>query len=160
MSELPIKSPQNPAARPLSRLESVKIKAKLLQKAKARLGRPIQLKVAFQILAKIAGFESWREMKQTLQDSEEFVAPFSSAHWNVWYSSYEESKMHLQDHGGYLLPYQKHFFVCDENYIKSLGIAIDDPDLQKVGFNWVEPKDPNAWSSLRVKLRQARLSPV
>ena len=126
---------------PISRLEALKTKAKLLQKAKKRSGKPIALKDAYALLATIAGFASWRDMKATL-DVHELLRPrHSSALWSVWYGSYDEAHGHLRDQGGYLLPYQKQFFICDHHYIESLGIDLRDPDLDKVGTNWAKPKD-------------------
>lgn len=133
----------------------MKIKAKLLQKAKARTGNSIALKEAYEILAKTAGFSSWREMKSTL-DTHEILRPSrASALWNVWYASYQEAKNHIREHGGFLLPYQKQFFICDENYVRSLGVRLDDPDLEKVGRDWVTPKDSTAWNRLFVKISRS-----
>ncbi|MCO5142561.1 MAG: hypothetical protein M9962_05670 [Oligoflexia bacterium] len=140
---------------PMPRLDALKIKAKLLQKAKSRVGSPIALKEAYEILAKSAGFSSWREMKSTLDTHEILRPPHASALWNVWYGSYEEAKTHVLEHGGYLLPYQKQFFVCDENYVLNLGIETDDPDLKKVGRDWVTPKDATAWNRLLVKISRS-----
>ncbi len=137
-----------------TRIESLKIKAKLLQKAKKRLGKPIQLKQAYEIIAKSAGFSSWRELKGVLDDTECFCPPKGRTYWNTWYSSYEKALAHLDKDGGYLLPYQRHYFICDSHYIESLGIAKDDSDLQKVGVNWVEPKDPEAWIRLLKKINR------
>ena len=136
-----------------TRLESLKIKAKLLQKAKLKAGKPIQLKVAFEMLAKHAGFRSWRDMKENIE-ANEFVAPKpGGAYWNVWYSSYEEAVEHLTTMEGYLLPYQKHFFICDINYIENLGIDRANEDLKLVGNNWVAPKDAAAMKRLRAKIK-------
>lgn len=136
-----------------SRLELIKSKAKLLQKAKKKAGLDIQLKEAFEILAKHAGFPSWREMKENLEMSELTRFQGSSAHWNTWYSSYEKAKEHLDKNGGYLLAYQKDFFICDQDYISSLGISADDSDLLLVGNNWMEPQDKEAWERLIKKMK-------
>lgn len=110
------------------------------------------LKEALRILAANAGFPSWRELKTTLDLHEKLRPAKASALWHVWYGSYEEAKAHLRDHGGFLLPYQKHYFVCDEHYIANLGLNADDPDLAKVGQNWVEPKNKAAWERLLAKI--------
>lgn len=133
----------------LSRLESLKIKAKLLQKAKRKSGQEIPLKQAFEIIARSAGFGSWREMKEILEETEHFNPAHWSAQWKLWFASYEEALRELDKQPGtYLLPYQKHFFLCDENYLSSFGLKPDHADLMKVGRNWVEPKDPEAWQRL------------
>ncbi len=141
-----------------SRIDSLKIKAKLLQKAKKRAGKPIPLKDAFAILATKSGYASWREMKATLETHEVLRPRHASAMWSVWYATYDEAKAHLRDHGGYLLPYQKQFFICDKNYIQSLGLELDDPTLKKVGSNWVEPLDASAWRRLLSKLSKKKVT--
>lgn len=135
-----------------SALDSLKIKAKLLQKAKKKAGKPIRLKDAFETLARHAGFESWRDLKEVFEATELFCPPGTSAHWKTWYSSYEEALEHLKTGPGYLLPYRKHFFVCEADYLEHLGVARDDADLEKVGRNWVEPGDAAAWTRLLRKI--------
>ena len=139
---------------PVSRIESLRIKAKLLQKAKQRAGKPIALKEAFAIIATSAGFRSWQDMKASIEAHDALRPAHASALWNVWYGSYEEGKAHILKHGGYLLPYQKQVFVCDANYLGNLGLNLDDPDLAKVGNDWVVPADQNAWRRLRSKISQ------
>jgi len=145
-------SKKKKSSKPLSRLDSLKIKAKLLQKAKKKAGQEITLKSALDKIAKLSGFLSWRDLNENLKENA-FAHLMSSAHWHTWYGSYEKAKVHLEKNGGYLLAYQKQFFICDEDYIKSLGLQPDDSDLLKVGNNWVEPKNAKAWQSLRQKLQ-------
>lgn len=140
----------------LSALESLKIKAKLLQKAKKKAGRPILLKEALASVAKAAGFASWRELKEVYEATEHFSPRNWSAHWKIWYASYEDALRHLEGAGGYLLPYQKQFFICDIHYIERLGIAADSPDLEKIGPNWVEPRDLEAWARVLKKIKSRR----
>lgn len=135
-----------------TRLELLKSKAKLLQKAKKKAGLDIQLKTCFEIIAKHSGFSSWRDMKENVEANEFIHFQGASAHWSTWYSSYEEALEHLKAGSGYLLSYQRHFFICDDHYIERLGISVDDPDLALVGRNWVEPQDKEAWARLSKKL--------
>jgi hypothetical protein len=141
-----------------NRLESLKIKAKMLQKAKKKSGKPILLKDAFAMIAKAAGFGSWQDLKSNLEANEALCPRGYSAYWKAWYASYEEAVSHLVD-ARYLLPYQKDFFICDENYIKFLGIEISDPDLKSVGSNWVKPLDMKAYDRLvsKIKNRNSQL---
>jgi len=140
----------------LSRIESLKIKAKLLQKAKKKAGKEIALKDALDLLAKAAGFKTWRDFKELLTATEKFYPRKGTAYWNVWYSSYEKACRHLAENAdSFLLPYQKDFFICDANYIESLGIAKSDPDLKKIGRNWVEPQDMKAWGQLLRKIKSS-----
>ena len=137
---------------PLPRLESLKIKAKLLQKAKLRAGTPIALKDAFALLAKHAGFSSWREWKNVIELHEKLRPPHASALWHVWYATYEEAKTHLDREGGYLLPYQKHYFITGDDYLANLGLDLADPDLKKVGPDFTRPLDISAFHRLVAKI--------
>lgn len=141
---------------PASRIESLRIKAKLLQKAKLRAGKPFALKDAFALIAKTSGFSSWQAMKATLEGHEALRPAHASALWSVWYNSYDEGKAHLRAHGGFLLPYQNQCFVCDADYIVNLGLRLDDPDLARVGPDWVAPVDQGAWHALLGKISQKR----
>jgi hypothetical protein len=139
------------------RIESLKIKAKLLQKAKKKAGKDIPLKDALDILAKAAGFKTWREFKEILEATAHFYPGKGTAYWNIWFSSYEEALAALETHpAGYLLPYQKDFFICEADFIESLGIARGEEDLSKVGRNWVEPGDAKAWGRILRKVQARR----
>jgi len=142
-----------------SSLESLKVKAKLLQKAKKRAGVTLQLKDALDKVARLAGFPNWRELKAVSDETEIFCSVQASAFWKTWYASYEEALAHLEktpDH--FLLPYRKQFFVCEIHWIEHLGIPANDADLAKVGRNFVEPKDREAMTRLvkRIKAKHAR----
>ncbi len=137
---------------PTSRIEFLKNKAKLLQKAKKVSGKAIQLKTALEIIAKTSGFDSWRALKNKLESSDLFMSPRSSAFWHTWSASYSEARKHLENHGGFLLPHEKHFFICDIHYIENLGIKHNDPDLEKVGPDWTNPLDPAAWERILRKI--------
>lgn len=137
----------------MSELEKLKIKAKLLQKAKRRAGIELRLKDAFELLARKAGFLSWRDLRENLDETAELCPGGSSAFWKVWYRTYGEALRHLNEHGGFLLPYRKHFFLCEPVYVQFLGIAEGDADLAAVGPNWVEPRDAAAYRRLLEKIR-------
>lgn len=141
-----------------SSLESLKIKAKLLQKAKKKIGQTLQLKDALDKIAQLTGFPNWRELKEVTEETEIFLPSPSSAHWKTWYASYEEAVAHLAKGDGFLLPYRKQFFICDIHWIIELGVAAEDPDLARVGRNWVEPLDRGAWQRLlnKIRLKQKR----
>ena len=137
----------------VSGIESLKIKAKLLQKAKKKAGKTIQLKEAFDIIAKTSGFKSWREMKELFEATEHFCPKGSTARWKIWFKNYEEALEQMKTARGYLLPYRDHYFICDQDYIEFLGIEPNDADLTKVGRNWVEPSDSDAFLRLSEKIR-------
>jgi len=135
-------------------IESLRIKAKLLQKAKRRAGKTCALKDAFALIARHSGFRSWQEMKATVELHGALRPPHAAALWNIWFGTYAEGKAHVRAQPGFLLPYQKQCFVCDADYIASLGLRLDDPDLIAVGNDWVVPADQGAWNRLLGKLHR------
>ena len=70
---------------------------------------------------------------------------------NRWFSNYEEARRSLDDHGGFLLPYRHHFFVCTAEVIKALGLDPDDSDWEKIGRDCAWPEDVEAFQRLRLK---------
>lgn len=134
-----------------SSIDSLKIKAKLLQKAKKKAGVEFPLKDALATIAKTAGYSSWKEMKDDYELADLLNPPKWSALWKVWFSNKEEALKHLMP-GNYLLPYRNQYFICDLNYLSALGISSDDIDLLKVGKDWSAPLDKEGWKRLKEKL--------
>jgi hypothetical protein len=90
------------------------------------------------------GFKSWIDLKIQM--------PFIRGGFlNKWFAHYPEANSHLQSNGGFLLPYKNHFFICDANYIKYLGLEPDNLDWQLIGYDWEHPNDKNAWQRLYKK---------
>jgi hypothetical protein len=149
---------------PLTGIDSLKIKAKLLQKAKAKSGKPLQLKEALNILAVSAGYGSWRELKAAYETTDHYCPPGTSAHWKTWYKSYDEARTHLMGHTNtgengraeFLLPYRDQYFVCEIHYLEALGISASDSDLAKVGTNWVELRDAAAFARLNERIKSRK----
>lgn len=133
-------------------ISSSKIKAKLLQKAKMKTDKSFALKDAYAVISKAAGYASWKEMKDSYDESDIFNPPHWSAQWKTWYSSIEEARNNLKPEN-YLIPYRKQFFICEIDYLKSLGVDLDDPDLNKVGNDWSMPKDLHSWEALKRKIQ-------
>lgn len=132
-----------------SRIESLKTRAKLLQKSKAKNGEQIQLKEALNKIANLSGFENWRDLKHTLEVNDLLINPRGRGPQTLpWFKSYEEALAFRDKSDGILVPYQKDFFVADEDYLKALNLDAQDPDLLKVGRNWAAPKDKAAWERL------------
>jgi hypothetical protein len=67
---------------------------------------------------------------------------------NRWFSSYEAARRSLESEGGFLLPYEKHFFVCESEVITAMGLEPDDPDWEKIGRDCVKPMDADAYQRL------------
>lgn len=138
-----------------SSIESLKIRAKLLQKSKKKSGKEIQLKDALQIIAKAKGFESWRELHANFEETDLFNPAHWSAQWKVWYNKVNEARTNLKK-VEFLLPYHKQFFICDVHYIQALGISQDDVDLKAIGNDWTIPQNKNAWERVVQKIRDAQ----
>ncbi len=134
-------------------LDHLKIKAKLLQKAKRKRIESFALKDAYEILARTAGFRDWRSYKAMLTALPDFCPPGTSAYWKNWHASYEDAVAEQEGTEFFLLPYQQQFFLCDGHYIKALGIADDDMHLARVGRDWVYPKDKAAFKALMKKIQ-------
>jgi hypothetical protein len=138
-----------------STVQSLKIKAKLLQKAKRRAGQPVQLKETLRILASAAGYTSWKALKDSLELRDLFCPPAQAAtHAKSWHRDYASARAVLHERSDlFLLAYGKQFFVCDRHWIEQLGISSDDPDVKDVGQDWAAPRNTTAWQRLLSKLR-------
>jgi hypothetical protein len=77
--------------------------------------------------------------------------PYLDVFLNQWYANYEEARQSLGRHGGFLLPYQKHFFICQPDVIAALGLDPNDPDWDKIGHDCAHPLDAAAFERLREK---------
>ena len=73
---------------------------------------------------------------------------------NRWFSNYEEARKSLETHGGYLLPYKRHYFVCEADVIRALGLDPGDPEWEKIGRDGALPTDQQAYERLRQKREQ------
>ncbi|HYY55956.1 MAG TPA: hypothetical protein VE842_01425 [Pyrinomonadaceae bacterium] len=126
----------------------------------------LRLKQALAVVALEHGHESWRALKQSAEASER--APVASSTppgrlmycraldvlLNRWFASYEEARASLEQQGGFLLPFDRQFFVCEEEGIRALGLDPEDPDWERIGRDWVKPLDGEAWLRLRKKREQ------
>jgi hypothetical protein len=65
-----------------------------------------------------------------------------------WFTSYEEARSAREAEGGFLFPYQHHFFVASAAAVRELGLDPDDPDWERIGWDWVRPLDHAAWGRL------------
>lgn len=75
---------------------------------------------------------------------------------NRWFRSYEQARDARALEGGYLFPYQQHFFVADGGAVRELGLDPSDPDWERIGWDWVRPLDAEAWERLACKRLIAR----
>ena len=79
---------------------------------------------------------------------------------NRWFANYQEARQALDREGGFLLPYRKHFFVCEADVIQALGLEPDDPDWEKIGRDGAQPEDQDAYQRLRDKRAQIVLEAI
>jgi hypothetical protein len=73
---------------------------------------------------------------------------------NRWFADYDQARESLENEGGFLLPYQKHFFVCNADVISAIGLDPKDPDWEKIGRDCARPLDPEAFARLYQKREQ------
>lgn len=109
------------------------------------LQQKIKYKHALTVIAIENGFQTWIDLKIQIN----FIV---GGYLNLWFANYTEAKSTLREKGGFLLPYKNQFFICNANYIKQIGIEPDDPDWEKIGFDWAVPADQIAWQRLYKKL--------
>jgi hypothetical protein len=88
------------------------------------------------------------------QDEPTMYVPRMDAVLNRWFTTYAEARSSLESEGGYLLPFKSQFFVTLREGIRELGLDPDDPDWALIGWDWVEPKDRDAWKGLKEKREQ------
>lgn len=108
------------------------------------LTQKIKYKHALAVIAIENGYPSWLDLKIQIN----FIV---GGYLNLWFANYTEAKFTLKEKGGFLLPYKNQFFICNANYIKQIGFDPDDPDWEKIGFDWAEPANQAAWQRLYKK---------
>ena len=70
---------------------------------------------------------------------------------NRWFSNYGDARHALESQGGFLLPYQNHFYVCKPEVIRALGLDPNDADWEKIGYDCARPADEAAYQRLLAK---------
>lgn len=108
----------------------------------------IQLKHCLGYFAADYGFANWANYKFYFEHSQLSKFIPQGGFFNQWFSNYREAKAILKASGGYLLPYQQQFFICERGYIEYLGLNPDDENWRKITYNWVEPENLGAWQEL------------
>ena len=120
----------------------------------------VRLKHALAVVATERGYASWRELKQS---AEAPTAPAPGREMydrgldlllNRWFARYEDARKSLERYGGFLFPFDCHFFVCEAEGVRVLGLDPDDADWERIGRDWVRPLDREAWSRLRAERRR------
>lgn len=94
-------------------------------------------------------------MTRSEEQGPEMYVPRMDAVLNRWFTTYEEARSSLDKESGYLLPYKNQYFVTLGEGVRELGLDPDDPDWALIGWDWVRPKDSDAWQRLKGKREQA-----
>jgi len=135
-------------------------------KSDAIIGRrdSIQLKHALAAIAAELGYTSWTACKRRLEvppnlrlDTERFFQsrtgePMGAAYLNRWFARYDQARASLDAEGGYLFPYRNQFFVCEQGFLDARGIDPAHPDWERIGRDWVQPRDREALDRLERSL--------
>ena len=149
-----------------ARLRALTELAKADEKALAVAASRLQRKHCLAIVARETGFSSWDHAVRVFRGdaSERDLGTLLHDHetrgtLNAWFASYEEARAHLDErrragHRVFLLAYKRHFVIVEDHYIEALGLDPDDPDWQRLGFDWASPREPAA----RVRLIGKRLA--
>ncbi|MDX6694911.1 MAG: hypothetical protein QOF02_2514 [Blastocatellia bacterium] len=121
----------------------------------------VRLKHALAVVALEHGHASWRALKESAETSErpsrvvaegrEMYDRALGAFLNRWFATHEEARASLAEQGGFLLPFDRQFFICEAEGIRTLGLNPDDPDWERIGFDWAQPLDVEAWRRLKEK---------
>lgn len=131
--------------------------------------KDVQLKHALSVVALEQGYESWVALKRHEETKETPSVAQKQARaertlmyekgldvlLNRWFARYEDARKSLEKLGGFLFPYKHQFFVCEEEGIRILGLDPDDPDWERIDWDWSRPRDQDAWKRLEEKRSQA-----
>ena len=90
-------------------------------------------------------------MTESRDDGPIMWVPRMDVFLNRWFTRYAEARATLDAEGGYLLPYRNHFFVTVAGGIEELGLDPKDGDWERIGWDWVRPKDTEARERLERK---------
>jgi hypothetical protein len=111
----------------------------------------IQHKHALAVIAAELGYPAWSDCKRRLEvpaelrlDTETFFGAGSEAFLNRWFARYAEARASLEAAGGFLFPFRHQFFICGPGFLESRGIDPTDPDWERIGRDWVRPRNEAA----------------
>ncbi|MBN8227073.1 hypothetical protein JYK02_06060 [Corallococcus macrosporus] len=118
----------------------------------------VQHKHGLAVIAREAGHATWAELKQTVEDgprtldTRAFFRKVHAVFLNRWFSTYEEAARSRETQGGFLFPFGAQCFVCEADFLQALGIDPRDADWERMGRDWVRPRDAAAKERLESKL--------
>lgn len=135
---------------------------KLREADDAALAATVKRRHCLAVLARELGFDGWPHAVAVLggESVENFGKLLYPAHFssrlNIWCATYDEAREIRADNDGYLLAYQRHWFVAESGFIEALGLDPQDADWERIGRDWARPKDLAARTRLYGKLVVAR----
>jgi len=90
-------------------------------------------------------------MGRSNEDEPVMYVPAMSVFLNRWFAAYEQARVAREAEGGYLFPFKNGYFVTVADAVRELGLDPFDPDWERIGWDWVCPRDSEAWRRLKVK---------
>lgn len=131
-------------------IQQLKVVPQLAQLSSEAIQHQAKRKHALAAIACKHGFGSWQALREhcEYQNSQPFVRNYVGGHLNKWFATYEEAKAEQQVAGGFLFPYKKQYFICDQHFVRQMGLDAGDADWQAIGFDWVKPLSIKAWQRL------------
>ena len=124
----------------------------------------IQRKHALAVVAREGGFQDWLELRASVDDTPaetgfdttKLFPPRNAVFLNHWFARYEQARQVLDaEPTRYLFPYRHQYVLCEAGLLENLGVDAADPDWDRIGRDWVKPRDTEARARLAVRLRRA-----
>jgi len=126
-----------------------------------------RLRDSLNLVARDVGFQTWEQALQVLSGKAEpgddmgsfWHAPRCTGLLNHWFASHEQAREALATSDQrVLVPYRRQFVVVDGNYVRELGMTIDDDAWRRAGRDLVRAYGSEAWVALcRQRLMASRL---
>ena len=123
----------------------------------------VRRKHALAVIAAERGFSSWAAFKghctlerpktPTAFDYDRLFSGLRATFLNRWFVDYGQARDSLAGQGGYLFPYRDQYFICEAGFVEALGLSPKDPNWEKIGWNFVEPLDVDAWERLAAQIQ-------
>jgi hypothetical protein len=105
----------------------------------------VQLKHAYQLIACENGFANWTDLRRTIINNDCLYNSAAVGFIYSWFSDYQRAEAYHLQHGGYLLSFWKDYVVCGKEYINRIGLSNYQKEWQSIGYNWVNPRNKEAW---------------
>ncbi|MBX9603513.1 MAG: hypothetical protein K2X35_21075 [Bryobacteraceae bacterium] len=109
------------------------------------------LKHALEVIARECGFASWAELKhflETLPADGVYAGSRGGGTFNQWFRAYPPAREAWERDGGFLFPFRNQYFVCEHEFVRGIGADPGDPDWDRAGRDFANPRDVQAWLRL------------